>query len=74
LEQGEGEDEGFGVEGFSSSGGFAAWAVAGELLDEVVDVSGGDGGECDLGLCFSWFHRGDFTSIPPIFEHPQSPL
>jgi hypothetical protein len=71
LEPGEGEDEGFGVEGFSSSGG-GAWAVVGELLGEVVDVG------CCEGLersgCFSLFHRVDFTSVSPIFEHPQHPL
>jgi hypothetical protein len=27
LEEGEGEDEGFGVEGVSSSGGFGAWVL-----------------------------------------------
>jgi hypothetical protein len=38
LEEGEGEDEGFGVEGFSSACGFGAWVLVGELLGEAVDV------------------------------------
>jgi hypothetical protein len=62
LEEGEGEDEGFGVEGFSSAGGFGAWVLVGELLGEVVDVLCREGLECDGSLCL--FHGVDCTSIP----------
>jgi hypothetical protein len=62
LEQGEGEDEGFGVEGVSSACGFGAWVLVGELLGEAVDVLCREGLECDGSLCL--FHGVDCTSIP----------
>lgn len=60
LEEGEGENEGFGVEGVSSSIGFGAWVLAGELLGEVVDVIRREGLERDGSI--SLFHGVDFTS------------
>ena len=62
LEEGEGEDEGFGVEGFSPSGGFGAWVLGGERLGEVVDVLCCEGLARDGSLCL--FDGLDCTSIP----------
>ncbi len=71
LEEGKGEEEGFGIEEGASSCGFA-WALEGELLGELVDVGCGDASERDL--CFSLCHRVHFTPLPPIFEHPPTAL
>jgi hypothetical protein len=72
LEQGAGADEGFGVEGVWSSGGFGAWVLGGERLGEVVDVLCCEGLARDGSLCL--FDGLDCTSIPQFSNTLSSPL
>jgi len=68
LEEGEGEDEGFGIEGFSSSFGWG-WMLACEQFGELVDIGYRDASERDG--CFSLCHRVHFTPLHPNFRTPS---
>jgi hypothetical protein len=63
-----GADEGFGVEGVLSSGGFGAWVLEGERLGEVVDALRREGLARDGSLCL--FDGVVCTSIPQFSNTP----
>jgi hypothetical protein len=71
AQQGEGEDEGFGVEGLASFG-VRAWMVLGELQDGVIDGACGQGAKRDGRV--SAFHRVECTPPHSLFSNtlPQA--
>jgi hypothetical protein len=71
AQQGEGEDEGFGVEGLASFG-VRAWMVLGELQDGVIDGACGQGAARDGSvLAFRWV---EWTQPHSYFRTPSTPL
>jgi hypothetical protein len=71
AQQGEGEDEGFGVEGLACFG-VRAWMVLGELQDGVIDGACGQGAARDGSvLAFRWV---EWTQPHSYFRTPSTPL
>ncbi len=66
AQQGEGEDESFGVEGLASFG-VRAWMVLGELQDGLIDGACGQGAKRDGRV--SAFHRVECTPPHSLFSN-----
>jgi len=70
AQQGEGEDQRFGVKWFASFGA-GAWRVLGELKDGVIEGACGQGAKRDRSV--SAFHRVEYTPPHPLFSNTLYP-
>jgi len=66
AQEGEGEDEGLGVEGLASFGA-GQWVLLGELEDGLVDGACGQDAERDARVAA--FHRVECTLPHPLFSN-----